>query len=134
MTSRRDEGSSGCGTCLAVLLVITLVVAAVVSIAALVDPFSWVPPLGAIFGDCHTDECALAGRYPGFWLHVVVNFAYALLAIGLLIVLLSTVAGLRRARTARFDDPVALEHYREARGAFALAAAGVAVLAALPLA
>lgn len=134
MTSRRDEGSSGCGTCLAVLLVIALVVAAVVSVAALVDPFSWVPPLGAIFGDCHTDECALAERYPGFWVHVVVNFAYALLATGLLLALFSTVAELRRARTARFDDAVALERYRETRGAVALAAAGVAVLAAIPLA
>ena len=55
---------------IAILVVISLVISASVSVAALVDPFSWMPPIGVIFGDCSdnlgtaADECDLGTRYP----------------------------------------------------------------------
>ena len=42
----------GCGGCIALVLVIGLIVAAAMSIAALIDPFSWMPSIGDVFADC----------------------------------------------------------------------------------
>src|SRR4051812_45991402 len=109
MSSQR-EGGVGCGTVIAIIVLIGLVVVAVISVAAVVDPFSWVPPLGEIFGDCTDDpdttthECDLGTRYPGFWSHVIINFLYSLVALGLSLALAFALPELRAARTARFDD------------------------------
>jgi hypothetical protein len=136
--SERNDDAATCAGCFVAILAIALIIAAVMSIAALVDPFDWMPPVGEIFEDCtddpdtDADECELATRYPGFWLHVVVNFAYAVAALVAVVVLAGTAFDLREARTERFKGPHALEQYREARGAFALAAAAVAALAVIP--
>src|SRR5215210_4693711 len=95
MSSQQEGG--GCAALVVLVLVIGAVVAAVISVAALVDPFSWLPPIGEIFGDCDddydtsADECELATRFPGFWGHVIANFAYSVAAAGLLVWLASAV-------------------------------------------
>ena len=55
------------------------IVAAAISLAALVDPFDWMPSVLAT-GLTVTAHCELADRFPGFWWHVVANLAYAALA------------------------------------------------------
>ena len=135
---RDQQGGGGCGGCLVLLLVIGAIVAAAMSLAALVDPFSWMPPIDEMFADCPPaaevgGSCDLEDRYPGFWLHVLVNVAYSAAAVGLLAALVPAVAELRKARFARFDGGSALERYRAARERLALVAGGTAALAALPL-
>ena len=135
---QRKEGG-GCAALIAALLIIGAVVAAVISVAALVDPFSWLPPVGEIWEDCEEnydtpgDDCELATRYPGFWPHVIANFAYVVAAAALLVWLTVAVAELRAARFARFAGPEAVERYAEARQALALVAGLVGALAALPV-
>jgi hypothetical protein len=137
MTSQRAEGG-GCAALIAILLVISLVVAAVISVAALVDPFSWVPPIGTIF-DCTdnpqtaANECDLGARYPGWGWHVIVNFVYALVALGLFVAFAGSIPQFRQARHDRFESSAALDRYQEARLAVAVLAALLAALAALPI-
>ena len=50
------------------------IVMAVISLAALVDPFDWMPRVHRIWADCSGD-CALAHRFPGFWWHAAANLA-----------------------------------------------------------
>ena len=134
---RREGG--GCAAFIAVLLIIGAVVAAVISVAALVDPFSWLPPVGEIWEDCEEsydtpgDDCDLAARYPGFWPHVIANFAYAVVAAVSLAWLTVAVAELRAARFGRFSGPEAVERYAEARQALALVGGIVGALATLPI-
>jgi hypothetical protein len=133
------EGGIGCGAIIAIFLVIAVVVAAVISVAALVDPFNWVPPLGQIFGSCtdnpdtSVDECDLGKRYPGFWSHVLINFAYALVALALLVVFAFAVLDFRHARRVRFESEAAVDRYRQARRSFALVATLLGAVAALPI-
>ena len=118
------------------ILLIALVVAAVISVAALVDPFSWMPPIGEIFGDCPDTaegECDLGKRYPGFWLHVIVNFAYTVVALGLVAAFALAVPEFRTARSGRFRDDAAVEQYVRARQKITLVALLLAVLAASPI-
>ena len=82
MSRSEREPGAGCGGCFGLLLVIGAIVAAAMSLAALVDPFSWMPPIGDVFADCPPaaevgGSCDLEDRYPGFWLHVLVNLAYS---------------------------------------------------------
>jgi hypothetical protein len=121
-------------------LLIALVVGIVISVAALVDPFSWLPSLHAIFGsDCHdnystkVDECDLARRYPGFWPHVLVNFGFAVVALVLVVLLWRATANLRRARAARFGGTTQVEAYRTARADFALAVIALTALGLVPI-
>jgi hypothetical protein len=138
MASQR-EGNSGCGTIIVIFVVIALVVAGVISVAALVDPFSWLPPLGEIFGDCSdnpetaADECDLGTRYPGFWRHVIINFVYALVTLALLVAFALALPEFREARSGRFESDTAVERYRQARQTVALVGALLAGMAALPL-
>ena len=126
MAARREEDASGCAVLFVGLLIIAAVVAAVISLAAIVDPFSWMPPVGEVWEDCsddydtETDECALANRFPGFWWHAAVNLLY-MVVVGILVVLLvAAVADFREARAARFDGPEAAGRYAAARPALAL--------------
>jgi hypothetical protein len=124
---------------IAIFVLIALVVAAVISIAALIDPFSWMPPIGDIFGDCSdkletaADECDLGTRYPGFWWHVIINLLYALAALVLLLMFAAVLPEYRKARTGRFESEDAVERYRHARQAVALLAGLLAALAAIPI-
>jgi hypothetical protein len=131
----RSGGSSsggGCGGLIAVLIVIGMIVGAAISLAAVVDPFGWMPPVDVIWGDCDGD-CALAHRFPGFWWHVVVNLAYTAFALFVLYGFGSTVAALREARPARYDNAAAMEAFREAHSACRGMGKTLAALAALPL-
>jgi hypothetical protein len=138
MASQR-EGNGGCGTIIAIFVVLALVVAGVISVAALVDPFSWLPSLGEIFGDCTDnadtalDECDLGARYPGFWTHVFINFVYVLAALGSLAAFARTLPEFREARSVRFESDNAVERYRQARQRVALVGALLAGVAALPI-
>ncbi len=80
----QDEGSgSGCVTLTVAGLVIGVVVSVAISLAALIDPFDWMPPVAEIWEDCSDDwntsvnECILHTRFPGFWGHAIANFTYA---------------------------------------------------------
>ena len=141
MASEREDGS-GCGGCaviIAIFVVIALVIAALISVAALVDPFSWMPPIGDIFGDCNdkletaADECDLGTRYPGFWWHVIINLLYALAALVLLLTFAFALPEFRKARSGRFESDAAVERYRQARQTLALLAGLLAGLAAVPI-
>ena len=137
MSSTDQQAGMGCGGCFVLLLVIGAIVAAAMSIAALIDPFSWMPPIGDVFADCPPavevdGSCELADRYPGFWLHVVINLAYSATAVALLIALVPAVAELREARAARFECTAAVGRYRAARERLANVAVPTAALALLP--
>lgn len=136
----RTEGfGSGCVTLILAALVIGVVVSVAISLAALIDPFAWMPPVAEIWEDCNDDwrtsvnECNLHTRFPGFWGHAIANFTYALLATGLPVGLARAVRGLRQSRPERFDDQTSAERYGDARaGVVTLAALG-ALVACLPI-
>ena len=121
------------------MLLIGAVVDAVISVAALVDPFSWMPSVSEVWAECSddyatsADECDLETRYPGFWLHALANFAWALASVVSLGWLARTVVSVRQARSQRFGGPGPVEHYGEARSALTAAALTCGALAALPL-
>jgi hypothetical protein len=76
---------------------------AVISLAALIDPFDWMPKAHEIWEDCSGD-CALAHRYPGFWWHAAANLLYATLAVAVGGGFLAAVRDLRTTRVARFNS------------------------------
>lgn len=134
-----DGCGSGCAAAFVAMLVIGAVIAAVISITALIDPFAWMPPVAEIWEDCSDDwetdvnECDLHRRFPGFWVHATVNFAYTAAASLSLFALAGTVGELRQSRPERFDSHTAADRYREAReGVAGLALLG-GLLAALPI-
>ena len=45
MSNTDQQAGMGCGGCIVLVLVIGAIVAAAMSIAALIDPFSWMPPI-----------------------------------------------------------------------------------------
>jgi hypothetical protein len=108
VSGEQGQEGGGCAAFILVVLVIGAVVAAVISIAALVDPFSWLPPVGEIWEDCEEkydtpgDDCELATRFPGSSPHVIANFAYVITAVGLLAWLAYAVVEVRRARVERY--------------------------------
>jgi hypothetical protein len=116
---------------LAVLLVVAAVVAALISLAALIDPFDWMPPVKAIWRHCEGD-CELAHRFHGFWAHAVGNLAYVTVSAGLLLGLVGKAGALREARAKLFSDPGAGKRLRAERRAVAGLAATLAVLGILP--
>jgi hypothetical protein len=132
--ARNTSSSSGggCGALIALVFVVGAIVAAAISVAAVVDPFGWMPPLDVMWADCDGD-CALAQRFPGFWWHVVVNLAYTAVALFVLLGFGSTVAALRKARLGRYDSAAAMQAFREAHSACMAMGQALAALAALPL-
>lgn len=136
---RQPTEGSGCAALIVLAIVVGVLVATVISIAALVDPFSSLPSVEEIWEDCREDysepgdECALANRFPGFWPNVVASFVYAVAAVGLLIWLALAVRELRTARAGRFSGAEAVARYAGARVTLSRAAGFTAVLAALPI-
>ena len=57
-----SSSGGGCGGLIAILIVIGAIVGAAISLAAIVDPFGWMPSVHAIWADCDHD-CALAQRF-----------------------------------------------------------------------
>lgn len=134
----QDDGY-GCGIAVALVVVAAVVFWTVVSVAALVDPFSVLPPVGDVWADCPDDvpaaggSCDLLDRYPGFAVHVVASFAWALAAVLALGWLGVAVLGVLDVRAARFDRPAAAVAYAAARTSFVRACATVAALGLLPV-
>jgi hypothetical protein len=129
-----SEGGQG-GGCLALLLLLLVVgaiVAAVISLAALVDPFDWMPPVGEIWEDCEGD-CALAHRFPGFWWHAAANLLYAVAAAAVACGFVATVVELREKRAARYDSTKDADAFSAARDACLGAGAILGALALLPI-
>jgi hypothetical protein len=129
------RSSSSGGGCLALflgLLAIALVVMGIISLAALIDPFNWMPRVGRIWEDCSGD-CALAHRFPGFWLHAVLNLVYAVVAAVLSGAFLMSVADLREKRVERFDSGHAAAQFTAAQNESLGAGALLGATALLPI-
>jgi hypothetical protein len=136
-----DGGSeaSGCAGCLLALLVLGAVVFALISLAALVDPFSWIPTVGDVWADCEDDpatdraDCDLAARFPGFWWHAAVNLVYVAGAGALAVAFLGAVTDLREKRSARFSSSAGMTAYSDARGLAVGCGTALALIALLPI-
>lgn len=131
----RGGGSSsggGCGGLIAILIVIGAIVGAAISLAAIVDPFGWMPSVHAIWADCDHD-CALAQRFPGFWWHVVINLAYTVIAGVLVVGFARMVPEFRRTQLTRYDSAEAMEEFRHVSAGLRGAVKLLAGLAAIPL-
>jgi hypothetical protein len=131
----RSSGKSsggGCAALIAVALVIGAIVAAAMSLAAVVDPFNWMPSVSELWADCDGD-CELAHRFPGFWWHVVANLAFAAGALAATVWFGATVVDLREARAARYDSAHAMDDFRKTRSACANAGMALAALASVSI-
>lgn len=142
MAAQGNNDADGCAGCLgflAVAFVIALIIGAVISIAALVDPFSWLPSVTEVWedpdsdGDYGFEEAAFKERYPDFGWRVVANVAWTLVAAIALIGFGAAVADFREQQRKRYESEQAAAEYRKRRGALAGAACAVAAMAALPL-
>ena len=134
MANAKSSKGAG-GGCLAlflVLMAIALVVMAVISFAALVDPFDWMPRVGTIWADCSGD-CALAHRFPGFWWHAAANLVYVGVAVAAACAFVAGAADVRGKRVARYDSVGDLEAFGAALDRCTGAGAVLAALAALPI-
>lgn len=137
--SQGDGCGSGCAAAFVAMLVIGAVIAAAISITALIDPFAWMPPVAEIWEDCSDDwktdvnECDLHQRFPGFWVHASVNFAYSIAATLSLFALGGTVSELRESRPARLQSQAAAKRYGEARDNVAGLTLLSGLIAALPI-
>lgn len=134
-----DDGG-GCMALVLICLLIAAVVACVISLAALIDPFSWMPSADAIWRDCEdkysteANECALANRFPGFWGHAVANLAWTVVTAGLLLALLGSVTEYRQALAKRFESAGVVARCVELRSELIALSAATAAAAALPIA
>jgi hypothetical protein len=134
LAGSKQSSSSG-GGCLALflgLLAIALVVMGIISLAALIDPFNWMPRVGRIWDDCSGD-CALAHRFPGFWLHAALNLVYAVVAAVSSGAFLMTAVALREKRVERFDSAHAAAQFTAAQNECLGAGAVLGATALLPL-
>jgi hypothetical protein len=132
--SRGNQGGQG-GGCLAwfvLALIVGAIVAAVISLAALIDPFNWMPRVGEIWADCEGD-CALAHRFPGFWWHAAANLVYAAIAAAVACAFVVAVVDLREKRVDRFDSATAAAAFSDALSACIGTGVILAVLAVLPI-
>ena len=97
------------------------------------------PPVGEIWEDCsddwktEADECDLHRRFPGFWLHAIVNFAYTVAATASLLALAGSVSELRESLPRRFESQMAAARYGEARDAVTGFALLSGLISALPI-
>ncbi|MEJ7785473.1 MAG: hypothetical protein WKF96_11765 [Solirubrobacteraceae bacterium] len=129
----------GCGAIIAFVMVVGLVVAAAISLAALVDPFSWMPSVDQVWADCEDDfaterdECALASRFDGFWIHAAVNLLYLAGSLGLLAGLAFAVADQRKARGGRFAGDAAAQRYADARQTLVITSGLVGIVSLVPI-
>ena len=132
--ARSAGGSSGggCGTLIAFFVLVAGIVAAAISLAALVDPFDWMPSVHVIWADCDAD-CELADRFPGFWWHVVANLAYAALAFVVTIRFLAAVVDVRKSRVTRYADVAAMDAYRAAHSHWVASAKLLGTLASVSI-
>ncbi len=138
MSDAQAQDGGGCLALLAVLFVIGVVVAALLSVAALIDPFSWMPSVGDLWEDCPAqyddpDQCDWSNRFPGLWAHAFVNLLYVTAAAVALVWVAAAVTNLREARPQRFSDGAQAERYDSARHDLSVASACAALIAAAPV-
>jgi hypothetical protein len=95
-------------------LIVGAILAALISLAALVDPFNWMPQVGEIWADCEAD-CVLAHRFPGFWWHAAANLVYAAAAATLACLFLVVIIDMREKRVDRYASSAAAAAYSTAR-------------------
>src|SRR4051794_21822704 len=132
--ANRTQNAQG-GGCLAVFvfaLIVGAIVAGVISLAALVDPFNWMPRVGEIWVQCEGD-CALAHRFPGFWWHALANLVYAGAAAAVSCMFVVAVIELRDRRVARFDSTKAAAAFAGARDECVGVGVILTALAVLPI-
>ena len=125
------DNNSGWG-CFFVLLAIGIAVAALISLAALIDPFDWMPSVAQIWHRCEGD-CDLSHRFPDFWGRALANLAYVTVSACVLLGLGVKVAEMREVRRKLFTVAGAAARLRQERRAVAGLAASAGVLGALPL-
>src|SRR3954462_707630 len=99
--TRSDQGG-GWLVVFLFILVVGAIIAAVISLAALVDPFNWTPRVDEVWADWQGD-CALGDRFPGFWWHAAVNLAYTAVTVTVAGRFVAAVVQLRKRRVARYD-------------------------------
>jgi hypothetical protein len=134
-----DGDGGGCAGCFLVVMAIGLVIVVLISTAAIVDPFSWMPAVGEVWAECEddlgtsADECALEERFPGFWLHAFVNLMYAAVAFTLVVAFAGAVVELRAKRPPRFDGVEEAAACRRATGHCVGCGIALAVLALTPV-
>src|SRR4051794_9389489 len=128
----KQRTGGGCLALFVLALVLAAIVAGVISLAALIDPFNWMPRVGEIWADCEGD-CALAHRFPGFWWHAAANLVYAAVAATIACVFLAAVAQLRQTRVARYDSAAAADAYAGAHTGCVGAGVLLGGLALLPI-
>jgi hypothetical protein len=127
-----SSSGGGCGTLIGFVLLVAAIVYAAVSLAALVDPFDWMPSVNVIWAECDGD-CALAHRFPGFWWKVVANLAYAAFAAVVAIGFLKNVVELRKTRVGRYADAAAMDAYRAAHSTWIASGQLLGALAAVSI-
>jgi hypothetical protein len=131
-SSAKQTAGGGCVALVVVLVVVALIVMAIISLAALIDPFDWMPRVHDIWDDCSGD-CALAHRFPGFWWHAVANLLYAAVAVGFAGAFLAAVRDVRGKRVARFDSAPDAAAFSAAHDQCLGAGAALGGLALLPI-
>jgi len=131
-SSGKETAGGGCIALFVLLIVVALIVMGIISLAALIDPFDWMPRVHEIWKDCSGD-CALAHRFPGFWWHAVANLLYAALAVAVSGVFLVAVRDVRGKRVARFDNAADAAAFSAAHGQCLGAGAALGGLALLPI-
>ncbi len=135
MSSEKTSDSETAWGCVGVFIAIAVVVAVAISLAALVDPFSWMPSVGEIWDDCEGsgNACELAARFPGFWWHAVLNLAYTIAGAAVAGGYLVAVFDLRSKRAMRYSDAAAFKEYVAAVNTCRGGGAALAAFALLPL-
>lgn len=141
-----SDGGDGCFGCVVGVLAIAAVFAALISIAALVDPFDWMPSVGEVWADCEEeprdegpfdsgeDPCDLDVRFPGFYGHAALNLLWTTVTAIALAALIGAAGNLRSARRARFNTGKDFgAEYDKARSELIGLAVIVTVLVAIPL-
>jgi hypothetical protein len=132
--SQGNDGaqSGGCVALFVLALIVGAIVAALISLAALVDPFNWMPRVGEIWADCEAD-CALAHRFPGFWWHAAANLVYAAAAATAACCFIVAVVELREKRVGRYGSSATAAAYSTARGECVGCGVVLGALALLPI-
>ena len=122
----------GCLALVVLAVVVGAIAAAVISLAALIDPFNWMPRVGEIWANCEGD-CALAHRFPGFWWHAVANLIYAAVAIVAVCAFGLSVLELREKRVERYDRLDAAAAHKAARDHSVATGVTLEAVALLPI-
>jgi hypothetical protein len=135
VAERDDTGKDDGNGCViaAVIAAIAALVAGAMSLAAVVDPFTWLPTVEELWSDCGGDECDLADRFPGYWGHTALNLVYDIAALLLVVGLAISAYEYPRNRTMRYRSPEDHDRWRQGRSELFQIAGLLVALAAIPI-